>query len=450
METQKREYSLFTAVAMIVGIVIGSGIFFKSDDMLSYTGGNVGLAVLIFCIASFTIVFGSLCFSQLAARTDKPGGPITYYNEFIGTRWAVMFGWFQTFVYYPTLVVILSWVTGIYFCSLFGLDWGFNGWIGVGLVWFLICYGFNIASAKAGGWFQEVSVIIKLIPLFVVAIGGILLGDPVSVVLNPSPQAVEATKTLAWVAAIGPVAFSFDGWIVSMAVAHEVKDSRRNVPRALVLAPVCILIAYLLYFIGICGYIGPDQVMEMGDASVTLIAENLMGTTFATLITAFVTISVMGTTNGVILGSIRLPYSLALRNALPGSDNLKKLNPKSKMPVNSAIFAMAVSVIWWVIHFLQNQFSWLVNGDVSEIAIAMSYLLYIPLYLVVFNMWRKKEVTSIGYGVIFPLFATIGSLFVLLGSMANPQFKYFIVINLIPLVLGYLYGKKAVNVIEYN
>ena len=92
METQKREYSLFTAVAMIVGIVIGSGIFFKSDDMLAYTGGNVGLAVLIFCIASFTIIFGSLCFSQLAARTDKPGGPITYYNEFIGTRWAVMFG----------------------------------------------------------------------------------------------------------------------------------------------------------------------------------------------------------------------------------------------------------------------------------------------------------------------------------------------------------------------
>ena len=450
METQKREYSLFTAVAMIVGIVIGSGIFFKSDDMLAYTGGNVGLAVLIFCIASFTIIFGSLCFSQLAARTDKPGGPITYYNEFIGTRWAVMFGWFQTFVYYPTLTVILSWVTGIYFCSLFGLDWGFNGWMAVGFAWFLICYGFNIASAKAGGLFQEISVIIKLIPLFVVALGGIFLGDPISVVMNPSPEAIEATKTLAWVAAIGPVAFSFDGWVVSMAVAHEVKDSKRNMPRALVAAPLCILIAYLLYFLGICGYIGPDQVMEMGDASVTLIAENLMGTTFATLITAFVTISVMGTTNGVILGSIRLPYSLALRNALPGSESLKKLNPNSKMPVNSAVFAMAVCLIWWVVHFLQNQYAWLVNGDVSEIAIAMSYLLYIPLYLVLFNMWRKREITTLRYGIIYPILATCGSLFVLIGSMANPQFKFFIVINLIPLILGYLYGKNAYTTIDYN
>lgn len=446
--TQKREYSLFTSVAMIVGIVIGSGIFFKADNMLAYTGGNVALAVLIFVIASFTIVFGSLCFSQLAARTDKPGGPIAYYNEFIGKRWAIMFGWFQTFIYYPTLVVILSWVTGIYFCSLFGLDWGFTGWVGVGLVWFLISFSYNIVSAKIGGIFQEAAMVIKLIPLFVVAIGGVLFGDPISVLVNPSPEAIEATKTLAWVAAIGPVAFSFDGWVVSMAVAHEVKDAKRNLPIALVAAPIAILIAYLLYFLGITGYIGADQVMEMGDSSVTMIAESLMGHTFATLITAFVTISVMGTTNGVILGIIRLPYSLALRNALPGSSVLKKLNPKTRMPVNSAIFAMIVSMVWWGIHYLQNQFAWLVNGDVSEIAIAMSYVLYAPLYVVVFRMWLKKEVKGIGYGVIFPLLATVGSLFVLIGSMANPQFKYFILINLIPLVLGYFYGKNASDDVE--
>lgn len=448
METQKREYNLFTSVAMIVGIVIGSGIFFKSDDMLNYTGGNVALAVLIFCIASFTIVFGSLCFSQLAARTDKPGGPITYYNEFIGKRWAIMFGWFQTFIYYPTLVVILSWVTGIYVCALFGLDWGFNGFVAIGFIWFIICFAYNIISAKFGGYFQEAALIIKLIPLFVVAIGGVIFGDPISAIANPSPEAIEATKTLTWVAAIGPVAFSFDGWVVSMAIAHEVKDSRRNMPKALVAAPLCILAAYLLYFLGICGYIGADQVMEMGDASVTLIAESLLGPTFATLITAFVTISVMGTTNGVILGIIRLPYSLALRNALPGSAALKKLTPNTKMPVNSAYFAIAMSLVWWVIHFLQNKYGWLVNGDVSEIAIAMSYVLYVPLYAVVFNMWRKKEVKGIGYGLIFPILATIGSVFVLVGSMANPQFKFFIIINLIPLILGYIYGAKASDKVE--
>ncbi|NLP31168.1 MAG: amino acid permease, partial [Clostridiales bacterium] len=342
---------------------------------------------------------------------------------------------------------ILSWVTGIYFCSLFGLDWGFSGYVGVGFVWFLICFAYNIASAKFGGFFQEFALIIKLIPLFVIAIGGIIFGDPIGAVVNPSPQAIEATKTLAWVAAIGPVAFSFDGWVISMSVAHEVKNSKRNMPIALVVAPICVLIAYLLYFLGICGYIGPEKVMEMGDASVTLIAESLLGPTFAILITAFVTISVMGTANGIILGIIRLPYSLALRNAIPGSSSLKKLNA-NKMPFNSAIAAMVISLVWWIVHYLQNEFQWLVNGDISEIAIAMSYILYVPLYYAVFKMWRNGEIKGLGYGIIFPIFATLGSVFVLVGSMANPQFKYFILINLIPLILGFIYGKKASDTVE--
>jgi oligoendopeptidase F len=100
MEQLKRGYNLFTAIAMIVGIVIGSGIFFKSDDMLLYTSGNVGLAVLVFCIAAFTIVFGCLTFSQLAAFTDKPGGVITYANEFLGkTSGAYSFGSYDSMPY---------------------------------------------------------------------------------------------------------------------------------------------------------------------------------------------------------------------------------------------------------------------------------------------------------------------------------------------------------------
>ncbi len=140
MEQQKREYGLFTTIAMIVGIVIGSGIFFKSDDMLDYTGGSVGLAVLVFCIAAFTIVFGCLTFSQLAALSDKPGGVVTYANEFIGKRWASLFGWFQVFVYYPTLTVLLCWVVGIYTGLTMGWDLTFVGMVGVGLVWFFICF----------------------------------------------------------------------------------------------------------------------------------------------------------------------------------------------------------------------------------------------------------------------------------------------------------------------
>lgn len=443
MEQQRREYGLFTTIAMIVGIVIGSGIFFKSDDMLGYTGGNVGLAVLVFCIAAFTIVFGCLTFSQLAALTDKPGGVITYANEFVGKRWASMFGWFQVFIYYPTLTVLISWVVGIYVSLTMGWEMDFWRFCVIGLIWFFICFGYNILSAKIGGWFQEAAVIIKLIPLFAIAIGGLVFGDPVAAIQNPSPEAIEATKTLGWVAAIGPIAFSFDGWVVSMAVAHEVKNSRRNVPRALIAAPLFVLAAYLMYFLGITGYLGADQVMELGDASVATAATNLIGPTFASIIYVFVTISVMGTVNGVILGYIRLPYSLALRNAIPFSNSLKKINHRLNMPVNSAFFAIAVSGVWWVIHWAQNEYSLLVNGDIAEIAISMSYLLYIILYYQVFRLWREGKVKGVAYGVVFPIFAALGSLFVLIGGLTNPQFIIFVIICMIAIIGGFLYGKNA-------
>jgi len=448
MEQQRREYGLFTTIAMIVGIVIGSGIFFKSDDMLGYTNGNVGLAVLVFCIAAFTIVFGCLSFSQLAALTDKPGGVITYANEFIGKRWAAMFGWFQVFIYYPTLTVLISWVVGIYVGLTMGWELTFVGMIGVGLVWFFICFFYNILSAKIGGIFQEASVIIKLIPLFAIAIGGLIFGDPIAAIQNPSPEAIQATKTLGWAAAIGPIAFSFDGWVVSTAVAHEVKNSKRNVPRALVAAPLFVLAAYLMYFLGITGYLGVEQVMEMGDTAVAVAATNLLGPTFAGIIYVFVTISVMGTVNGVILGYIRLPYSLALRNAIPFSNALKKIDPKLNMPVNSAYFAIAVSGVWWVIHYLQNKYSLLINGDIAEIAIAVSYVLYIVLYYQVFRLWREGKIKSIWYGAVFPALATLGSLFVLFGGLSNPQFIIFVIICMIAIVGGFLYGKNATEDIQ--
>ena len=162
----------------------------------------------------------------------------------------------------------------------------------------------------------------------------------------------------------------------------------------------------------------------------------------------FVTISVMGTLNGIILGYIRLPYSLALRNAIPLSDSIKKIHPKINMPVNSAFFAIAVSGIWWVIHYLQYKYSLLINGDIAEIAIAMSYLLYIILYYQVFRLWKEGKINSIWYGLVFPIFATMGSFFVLIGGLMNPQFIIFVVICMIAIVGGLIYGKNANEDVE--
>ncbi len=436
---QKRHYGFFTTVAMIVGIVIGSGIFFKTDNILIATSGNVALGVLVFCVAAFAIVFGCLSLSKLAALTDRPGGLITYFEEFANPKFASAFGWFQTFVYYPTLTVVISWVVGIYISLLFNIPMALETQVAIGFGWFLLCYFFNILSAKAGGAFQNASVVIKLIPLILMGVLGFALGDPLKAITQPTEQAMGAMKTLAWFSAIGPIAFSFDGWVISTAIGFEIKQSKRNLPRALVLAPLCILVAYLVYFTGVSSYLGVDQVMTMQDESVSLMATNLFGSFAAKGILVFVVISVMGTVNGVVLGSIRLPYSLALKGMIPGAKWLSKTHPKTGMPVNGGLYSMLICLVWWVLHYLVQKFELLPNTDISEIAIAVSYLLYLVLYYQVFRLWKEKRVQGVGNGVVFPILAAIGSLFILFGALQNSLFPLFVLICAVVLAAGYLY-----------
>lgn len=86
------KYGLVTAVTMIIGICIGSGIFFKSDNVLVATGGNILLGVISFVLAAISIVFGCLTIGELATRTDKVGGLITYAESFINQKVACAMG----------------------------------------------------------------------------------------------------------------------------------------------------------------------------------------------------------------------------------------------------------------------------------------------------------------------------------------------------------------------
>lgn len=244
-----QKYSLFTTIAMIVGIVIGSGIFFKSDNVLVYTQGNILLGILVFVIAAFSIVFGSLTFSELASRTDEAGGIISYCEKFWNKSIACAYGWFQTFVYYPTIACVVAWVCGIYISMLFGIESTLENQVLIGMAIISIIYIINLFSYKIGGYIQNASTIIKLIPLIIIAAAGLILGNPSSAIQN---DIITAPRIgLSWVAAIGPIAFSFDGWIISTTIGHEIKNSKRNLPLALIISPIIILAIYILYFVGI-------------------------------------------------------------------------------------------------------------------------------------------------------------------------------------------------------
>lgn len=434
----KRRYGLFTAITMITGIVIGSGIFFKADDVLGYTKGNVLLGIVIFAVAAIAIVFGCLAISQLATRTDKPGGVIAYTEEFVGIGASCAFGWFQTFLYLPSLEAVVSWVIGIYLLQLFGMEFTLERSIIIGLVCMTVLFIINTLSAKLGGYFQNVSMIIKLIPLLLIALAGLFLDTPKSMSGEGIATFQQATGTLGWVMAFAPIAFSFDGWIISTNICHEIKNSKRNLPLALTISPLVILLAYVLYFVGISSLIGPEVILEQGDASVFMAANRLFGKVGGKLILVFVVVSVIGTVNGITLGYIRMPYSLALRNMLPGSTWLKKEEAGLKgMPLISALFAYGISLIWMLVHYITQKIG--MRGDVSEIAIGVSYLNYIVLYITVMRLTKRGEIKSIFKGYVIPILATLGSLVIISGSVSHPLFVYYFIVCLLILLVGGLY-----------
>ena len=442
MEESTKKYSLPTAVAMIVGICIGSGIFFKTDNILYAAGGSVAKGIIVFVLGAISIVFGGLTFGELARRTGSAGGLIGYAEKFISPRAACAAGWFQTFVYYPALLVVVARVIGVYTFMLFGIANSLSAEMAIGLGFCCLSYVYNCAAPKFGALFQNFSTAVKLIPLVLFAAAGFLFGKPELTSVSDT----TAVSSAGWISAVAPIAFSYDGWIISTSISHEIKNESKNLPRALVIGPLIVLGVYVAYFTGVSLFLGPDAILAMGDAHVYSMAEMLLGAAGGKIILIFIIVSVMGTVNGIILGFIRMPYSLAVReNMVPFSRALSRLSRRSNIPLASAAVSFAVMLIWNGVHYFVSSGELMANSDVSEVSVAMSYGVYIPLYYQVYTLYKKGEIKSFFSGVICPMLATAGSLIVLFGALKNPDLIPVALIFMVPVFLALIYfspGKK--------
>ncbi|QHQ60057.1 amino acid permease [Anaerocolumna sedimenticola] len=446
MENRKEHYSLLTATTMIIGIVIGSGIFFKSDDVLKYTGGNIGLGILVLCIGAFSIIFGSLTLTELSMRTKKNGGFVGYYEEFISKGAACGFGWFQTFIYFPSLTAVVAWVSGIYTASLFGFEGTLENQIAIGFGFMTLLFLINILSLKLGGYFQNLTTIIKLIPLLGIALLGVFLGSA-----NPEiPKGIEiigkSNVGFGWLAALAPIAFSYDGWIIATSITNEVKKPQKNMPLALIIGPLVVLGVYLLYFLGITNMLGTSYIMSTGNDAVNKAGEILLGNHGSKIILIFIIISILGVVNGITLGSLRMPQALASKDMIPGSKKIAEIHPKYQLSLKSCLLSYIITLIWMVLHYITQKSGIIGSSDVSEIAIVFSYVCYIILYLKVMKMKKDKLIKSKFKGIICPVFGILGSVIILIGGIvSNPL--YVPVFMLICLIVGgigyyYYYSKK--------
>ena len=433
MSEPNKAYRLPTAIAMIVGICIGSGIFFKSDNILEATGGSVPLGILVFLLGAVGIIFGGLSIGQLAARTAQPGGLVAYAAEFVGPSFTGGVGWFQVFLYFPTLVAAVSRAVGHYFCSLFSISDTLEAQCLAGFLFFTLCFFWNICSAKLGGILQNAATTLKLLPLLLIAVCGLFLGKP-GETIELSAGSPAATG---WISAIGPIAFAYDGWVIATAISHEVKDARRNMPRALLIAPLFVTCVYILYFLGVSSLLGPETVRAMGDRHVAFLAGRLLGPFGAKVMLLFILIAVAGTLNGVILGYLRLPYALAERGLLPLSRIFA--GPRA---FPRALPAYAASCVWTALNYLSERYAWLPNADVSEIPIVIGYLLYAVLYVQVIRLWKHGEINGFWRGVVIPALALAGAGIVLWGGLQSGAHLFYAGGCLLVIALGFLYGGR--------
>ena len=179
----EKRYGLPTAISMVIGIVIGSGVFIKGGKVLNLTGGNLLQGIAVVGIVGLIYIICSLVFATLGSRYEKVNGVVDYAEMALGPKYAYYVGWFMNFIYVPALVAMLSFFSSMMFLQLFGIkaiDFS-NGSvnptaIGVGAGFMMIGYGINMLSPKLAGKMQVGMTIIKLIPLILMGVVGTIAG----------------------------------------------------------------------------------------------------------------------------------------------------------------------------------------------------------------------------------------------------------------------------------
>ena len=438
MDNLQKKYGFWTAVAMVVGIVIGSGVFFKADDVLAASAGSLSTALTAWLIGGAIMIVTAYVFSKIATRIERVNGVVDYFERAYGERAGYLVAWFLTFVYYPTLVAVLAWVSGNYTVGLLGS--------GPAMVWvfaFIYLTGFfllNYYSPILAGKWQVTSTVVKLIPLGLVAVVGGAAGLMSGQTMENFVQTARTVSSGGGLAvATLSTAFAYEGWIIATVINAELKDARRTLPRALVAGTIAVAAIYMLYYLGISGVLTNDEVLAAGDAAPVRVMSLVFGNAAGTLLTVFVIISCLGTLNGLIMGSARGMFAIAMRNRGPRPDLFRKLNPTTNATTHSALLGYVLSCAWLVVWYGNFAGWWGQFMDVSELPIATLYVIYIAIYL-----WVMKTFTDLGAFARFvcPGLAGAGSLYIIWGAVHKDMFVTFMVLLAAIMAVSLLYIRR--------
>lgn len=289
----KKDIGLLVATSLVIGTVIGSGIFMKPGKVIAYAGDS-SLALWAWLLGGILTIAGGLTIAEVGVQIPKTGGLYVYLEEVYGKVWGYLCGWMQTIVYGPAIIGALGLYFGSLLANLFGIAGEWKLIFGMSAVVFLAAV--NILGTKYGGIVQAAATIGKMVPICLIAVLGLWKGD-----VNIFGMESGVSAQLGMGAAILATLWAYDGWMLLGFVAGEMKNPAKTLPKAIIGGLSIVTAAYLLVNLAMLHLLPASQIVTLGENSASTAAARLLGEGGGKLISVGILVSIFGCLNGKIL-----------------------------------------------------------------------------------------------------------------------------------------------------
>ena len=410
----KKQYGIWTGIAMVVGIVIGSGVFLKAGGVLKLAGGNLKLSILAWFIGGLIMITSSFCFAVFATKVTKYNGVVDYVEVASNEKIGYSLAWMITSFYYPIVASIVALFAGSYFFKMIGLNIGLTDWQN-----FLFAFGIitlvvimNYLSPIIASRFQISATVVKLIPILLIAIGGLfaslIVGNDYGII-NAFKNNAEGYE-LNFGEAVKKTAFAYEGWVCATAINAELKDSKKNLPKALVGGTIAILVFYIVYYVSLSAILGNEANIIQDEKAPIVAFQKMFGIIGGSIFTFFIMISCLGTVNGVTMGCCRGMYTMSCRGQGIAPEKFSKIGKNKNISFLSCIYGYGCILLMLLVWYLAMHIVWIFGhlGSMDEIICAIIYAIYITMYIFIMKNFKELNVVK---RFILPGLAIIGSLF---------------------------------------
>ena len=445
MENKQLQKNLGIAAALstVVGMVIGGGVFFKPQAVYTLTGGAPGLGILAWIIAGIMTITAGLTAAEVSAAIPKTGGMMVYIEEIYGKKLGFLTGWMQTVLFFPATAAAIAVMFGQQAALLLNNS-SLVMPMSIGVI--LLIGILNTFGSKTSGAIQTVSTVCKLIPLGLIIVFGFIKGSGDNPIMNP--LVAEGIRPMGIIGQLlVAILFAYDGWINVGALAGEMKNPGKDLPKAIIgglsivmAINVVINLAYL--------WVLPASELAQYASPASIVAEKIFGPVGGKLINVGILVSVFGCLNGYLLTGPRIPYTLANQKLLPAT--FGKLN-KNGVPANATLFMVVLSVIY----ALSGQFNLL--SDLSMFAIWAFYTLtFIGVIKLRKTQPDLKRPYKVPFYPVIPIISICSGLFVVIDQLFLAGMKSSmislggVIVTLIGLPVYSVMAKKKPELEEEN